>query len=234
MRFTIALLALTLSAQTRSPILLELFTSEGCNSCPPADNLLAQLDQQPLANADLIVLSEHVDYWDGAWRDRFSSSLFTKRQYTYARHFGLNGVYTPQLVVDGAYELVGSNTPGVRQAIERSTRHAKLPLSLTVSQLNSRLKATISAPPTPSATLYVAIADSAAQSSVTRGENAGVTLRHVAVVRSLTAVGPHTSDAPREVELPLPNQSHAPRVVAFLQHNATGHILAVAQFKLTQ
>ena len=112
----------------RVPVLLELFTSEGCSSCPSADRLLATLGQkQPVAGAYLIVLSEHVDYWDRlGWKDPFSSAQYTARQQEYANRFKMDGVYTPQLVVDGRYGFVGSDAREATSAIQKSIREEKL------------------------------------------------------------------------------------------------------------
>src|SRR6266481_5186145 len=117
----------------RVPVLLELFTSEGCSSCPPADRLLEVLDQeQPVAGAELIVLSEHVDYWDRlGWKDPFSSSQYTARQEEYASKFSRDGVYTPQLVVDGRFGFVGSDGREATLAIQRAMREQKIGIAIS-------------------------------------------------------------------------------------------------------
>lgn len=106
-----------------TPVLLDLFTSEGCSSCPPADRLLAVLgERQPFAEADLVVLSEHVDYWNHAgWRDPYTSKLFSDRQRQYTKHLRLEDVYTPEVVVDGAYEGVGSHAAAVQTNVTKAT-----------------------------------------------------------------------------------------------------------------
>jgi hypothetical protein len=232
--FAILLTALAATPQSRSPILLELFTSEGCSSCPPADQLLESLDKQPIPGADLIVLGEHVDYWDGAWKDRFSSPAFTRRQWDYARHFGLSGVYTPQLVVDGQSEFVGSHSSDARLSIQKAISSHKHPIALTAQSTGNSLKASIHIDNLGSkgATVFLAIAENQAQSNVTRGENAGRHLKHIAVVRSLQSIGDITDSFDKQIELPLPNNIGGLRVVAFIQDKATGRILAVAQKKL--
>src|SRR5258708_34717196 len=115
----VLVLAAVVSAQGRIPVVVELFTSEGCSSCPPADNVLTQLDQrQPVAGVEVIALSEHVDYWDSlGWKDRFSSPLFSARQEEYGRLFRVDSVYTPQVVVNGQAQALGSDADSVQEAI---------------------------------------------------------------------------------------------------------------------
>src|SRR5581483_10170098 len=167
---------------SRTPVLLELFTSEGCSSCPPADRLLEYLDtNQPVPGADLIVLSEHVDYWDSSsWRDRFSSSQYTARQQEYTNKYHLNGVYTPQLVIDGHFGLVGSDARGATSAIRQAIREPKVPIAISnVTRDGDRLTAHIDLPESGQdfkggrGTLFVAIADNRAESHVGGGENIG-------------------------------------------------------------
>ena len=117
-------------------VVVELFTSEGCSSCPPADQLLAKLEaEQPIKNVEIIALEEHVDYWnDGGWMDPFSSDSATIRQYAYASAIGNGNAYTPQMVVDGQSEFVGSRERQARDAIEQAASRQKIDVSVTAGQ----------------------------------------------------------------------------------------------------
>jgi hypothetical protein len=251
--FNIAVLTLTAGALmflpadenlARVPVLLELFTSEGCSSCPPADRLLELLDQkQPVTGADLIVLSEHVDYWDRlGWKDRFSSAQYTARQQEYTNRYHLDGVYTPQLVVDGQFGLVGSDGHEASSAIQRALREAKVPIAISnVSRDGNQVKAQIQLPADPRigsgrGILYVAVADNHAESHVERGENGGRVLTHVAVTRVLKQVGTVNLDSASAKDVTVSLEPGAGlnglRLVVFVQDPKTGHVLGVAEQKL--
>lgn len=182
-----------------TPVLIELFTSEGCSDCPPADALLEKLDKsQPVAGAEVVVLSEHVDYWDDiGWKDPYSSHESTERQAAYASIFRLRSVYTPQMVVDGRIQIIGSDEDGAMEAVQDAEKSPKIPVSLTDVHFgkgnNVSLHVSAAALPADaagkSARVIIAVADDKDESRVSRGENAGRTLSHVAVVRTLVAVG---------------------------------------------
>jgi hypothetical protein len=223
----------------RVPALLELFTSEGCSSCPPADCLLEELDRtQPLPGVELIALSEHVDYWNRlGWKDPFSSALYSARQGEYANRFHLESVYTPQLVVDGKFQLVGSNRGEVFSAIGRSMHDPKLPIVISEAvRSGSDVKAALEVPGTGrssgTALIYIVLAENQTHSSVLNGENAGRALTHVAVARHVIQSGPLklSTGFTKQVVLPVPPGSGARglRVVVFLQDQSSGHVLGPA------
>jgi hypothetical protein len=171
---------------------VELFTSEGCSSCPPADALLERLvhDAQS-AGRPVYGLSMHVDYWDQlGWRDRFSSGAYTRRQSEYARRFSLKSIYTPEIVVNGDGECVGSNAGAVRAQIDRAlSRPSEVAPELSVTATGQELRVRCSVPDAPKgATLNVAWAQSQAVSAPDAGENGGRSLRHANVVRDLRTV----------------------------------------------
>ena len=216
-------------------VLIELFTSEGCSSCPPADKVLTYLDREPVVpNVNIITLGLHVDYWDRAsWRDRFSSNLFTQRQEAYARQFRIDSTYTPQLVVDGSTELVGSNSGGAVTAIQKSSSQAKGNAAITISGGQVHIKID-NLPEHSEATVYLATAESKLSSSVTGGENGGSKLDHTSVVRQLMIIGNIPSKQNTlAADQPLPADPAWKRenlkFVVFVQDNTTLKILAVGQ-----
>jgi len=213
MKFALTAIFSVLAAQAalaaEVPVLAELFTSEGCSSCPPADAVLMQLDQrQPVAGAHIIVLSEHVDYWNSlGWRDPFSSPLFTRRQSDYA-HLLEAEVYTPQIVIDGRVQLNGSDARDIQAAVAKAAAKPKVPVEIVqATREGGDAVVHVSIPPLPSgkSDVWVAVADESDQSSVAKGENAGRRLAHVAVVRSLTKAGSVSKSAgfDRTLRLPL-------------------------------
>src|ERR1700676_468817 len=177
---------------TSTPVLVELFTSEGCSSCPPADALLKRLDRtQPLEGAQLIVLSEHVTYWNhDGWVDRYSSDQLTDRQADYVRHFGVDGSYTPEMVVDGESEFVPANAAKTQQALEKARSEPKLTVRVPSVSIQSpdAMKARVEVDALPEsfkvrkAEVYIVIALRQAESQVAHGENGGKHLSHVNVV----------------------------------------------------
>ncbi len=218
----------------RKPVLVELFTSEGCSSCPPADALVTQLDRdQPIRAAEVIVLSEHVDYWDTlGWHDRFSSPAATARQTKYATRFGTADVYTPQLIVAGREQLLGSDARAAARAIVRAAQSPDLPLEVTGLTLHDhRIYGAVrsTAPPSlsPQADLFLALITPTATTPVRAGENAGLTLHHTAVVRSLSRIGNGIDlrTGPVRFQAELPNDTQPLRIVIFAQAHDLGPIL---------
>jgi hypothetical protein len=227
----------SVQAQTaRTPVLVELFTSEGCSTCPPADALLMRLEQQqPIAGAEVIALGEHVDYWDElGWHDRFSSHQFTDRQNEYGRRFKLESVYTPQMVVDGTDELVGNDEAKARRAIQKGAQGMMVGLRISgIAVDGQKVTGTVSVAGTPpKGDLYVALVDPADETRVRAGENGGKTLHHAAVVRSLVRVGALQNlaggGAKFSLTVPADAKPSVERVVVFAQQAGQGAVVGAA------
>src|SRR6266498_3647180 len=208
----------------RVPVLVELFTSEGCSSCPPADHFLELLDTQPVPG----VVSEHVDYWDHqGWRDPYSSSEFTDRQRIYGRQLHLSDVYTPQFVIDGYRQISGNGASDAEVALRQARTRPKTELHITeMTVKQSRLRAHIESTPLNlpdirSLDVYVVVALNHAESQVTRGENANRHLTHTAVVLKLKRVGKVVAGAQfsqdTELKIDAKTDPRNLRLVAFLQ-----------------
>jgi hypothetical protein len=224
----------------KSAVVAELFTSEGCSSCPPADAILAQMDGKTYAGAPIIVLSEHVDYWNhDGWRDPYSSEQWTQRQNSYNDRFHLeNGVYTPQMVIDGNQQMVGSNGGQVTHALETAAaQQGKLEITIINPTWNNDvLMATVSVPAlTPQTAkgtdLYAVLDDDEDTSNVLRGENSGHTLKHVSVVRVMQKVsslhGPYSGGI--SIKLPHGVARGKMRLIVFAQKGPNGEIFGAAQ-----
>lgn len=217
-------------------VLAELFTSEGCSSCPAADHLLETLlKEQPISGVHVVALSEHVTYWDHqGWKDPFGSEQFTNRQKAYGLGFNLDSIYTPQLVIDGVTEAVGSDERQIRHLLAAAARTAKPRLTVEASwKPDGTLTASVSgagiAGSARDAELWWAITEDNLVVEVKRGENASRTLRHSGVVRRLSpdkAFKPGLSGT-----LTIAGASNWKRenlrVVAFLQSTKTRRVLSV-------
>jgi hypothetical protein len=176
--------------KSKTPVLVELFTSEGCSSCPPADRVLSQLEkEQSIAETEIITLALHVDYWNYlGWRDEFSQKQFSERQNGYAEKFKLDSIYTPQMVVDGQTQLVGSNLGAAHKAISDATKSSKAAIELSNARDKLKVKIT-DVPSHDDSYVWLAIAEDNLKTKVKRGENSGKTLDHVSVVREMKLLG---------------------------------------------
>ena len=233
-------------SDVRTPVLVELFTSEGCSSCPPADRFLQKLDGQPIQGAEMIVLSEHVDYWNHiGWKDPYSASFYSQRQSAYARRFGLDSVYTPEMVVDGTSEFVGNNSGLADKAFRKALGAPKLPVHLSSisadasNTLHAHLEtgALDSSFGSREADVFVAVALNHAESQVSAGENSGHRLAHVSVVKSLTKIGAlkQGQGLAQDVQLKLEPGSDSSnlRLIAFVQEPRQGRVLGAASMPVS-
>lgn len=222
-------------AAERGIALVELYTSEGCSSCPPADALLGRV----VADAErghlaVYALAFHVDYWDHlGWRDRFSSPVFTERQNAYARRFGLASLYTPQMVVNGEVQAVGSDRGDIESALKKVAATPASGPSLSLERKgDGALAVHVGAGKSGSATVWLACFDREHTTAVTRGENAGSTLTNYRVVRHFESIGAWKGDA---LDLTVPAEEMAEymkrpdqSVAVLVQSDEIGPILAAS------
>lgn len=235
------------STGKRTPVIVELFTSEGCSSCPPADEILARLERtQPVEGAEIIALGEHVDYWNYiGWSDPFSAPIFSERQGAYAEAFGRDGAYTPQMVVDGQAEFVGSNWNKAVAAIANAARAPKADVRIAPARkaadtvlLQVRANKLPAAPAGETIDLLLAVTESDLSSNVTRGENAGRRLNHRTVVRYLSLLSSAEAkpdalfSSETNVTLGKGWKTENLRAVAFLQERKSRRVIGAAAVKL--
>jgi hypothetical protein len=231
------------SPAARNPVLVELFTSEGCSDCPPADAVLELLDtKQPIPGVQAIVLSEHVTYWNHqGWSDPFSLDIIDLHQEQYVRHFSLPSPATPEFVVDGTEQVAGNDPPKLSQEISRAAATPKLAMQIGDAHLSAdgAVEFSVKADPGHKGTLVAAVAENATQSQVARGENAGRTLHYVAVVRAFKEFGSNSADG-RPLRLSGSDLQRAEkdgeplRLVVFLYNSSNGKVFAVAQQSLNR
>jgi len=234
----LALLALLLPAWAQEaaprPVVVELFTSEGCSSCPPADALLIKLSQQPAQDgAQLILLGEHVDYWNYlGWTDRFSSPQFSQRQSNYAKAFHLSGPYTPQMVMDGRAEFVGNDASEAQQRIAELARQPEAAKVALQWEANNQLRVAVQSSGAEPAKVLLAITEDGLSTQVGNGENGGRTLHHAAVVRQLRELG-NVDKNKFETEVQVSGQpgwnSDKLKVIVFAQDPQTQKILGAGE-----
>jgi hypothetical protein len=229
---------------THPTVVVELFTSEGCSSCPPADNVLSTLaTPNAVPGIDIIPLALHVDYWNSlGWTDRFSSAQFSDRQQRYAQIFQSTEVYTPQMIVDGTDPFVGSDMAKARAAITKSATEPKgtITIALAADPKNARslccklsvegVRPTADTP----LNLLIAVSEDHLSTDVPRGENAGQTLHHTAVVRLLRQVavikGTDSAPFPASTQITLDPawQTDQLHIAAFVQDPQSGRIMAAS------
>lgn len=237
---------LALAEDAGVPVIVELFTSEGCSSCPPADSLLARLERtQPVSGVRVIALEEHVDYWNQlGWKDPFSAPLYRARQNDYARLFLVDSIYTPQMVVGGQAGFVGDDSNHAVHEILKAADWVKSAVQLrTVKndrdpELTDLLVQVKDHGSRNGSDIYLAITEGNLSSNVLKGENSGRVLRHAPVVRSFGVIGKFDPRKSGEVQvsptLQLPREWNRDnlRAVVFVQERASRKITGAGAIDL--
>ncbi len=206
--------------------LVELFTSEGCSSCPSADALVAKLSNELKEN--VYVLSYHVDYWNRlGWKDIYSKPSFTTRQQEYVEHFGLNGAYTPQVVVNGKQEFVGSNSSKLYSTVQQELQTVKAEnIVINAKQTDNKIIVNYSTSLKQNATLHFALVQLNAITKVLRGENEGKQLKHINILKDIVNVAVNNQQKDISFFVPQGFDKTQHKIIAFMQDDSSYNILA--------
>ena len=211
--------------------LVELFTSEGCSSCPPADKIVEEV-QKNYTDKNVLVLGYHVDYWDKlGWKDIFSDPLFTERQEYYSNIFHLNSIYTPQVVVNGKTEFVGSNKNKLVNSIDEQLQEKPgSSIKLKANQNNTgkiEVSYSIDNNKSKKDQLILLLIQKMATNKIKRGENEGSTLYHINIVRKISYLTMPVNEETTEIELPAELKKEDVFIAGFIQDRSTGQIKAI-------
>ena len=220
------------AAVSEHPVLVELFTSEGCSSCPPADQVLTRMhDMHTQAGTLIVTLSEHVTYWNhDGWTDPFSDQAFTDRQSAYEDRLKVSEAYTPQVVVMGQAQVLGSDGYNILKAVDaaRSSAVTLHIVSARVDGKKAQLAFSVDGPlPKKGAEIFAVVTDDTDTTNVLRGENKGRTITHVSVARSLVRVAMVADAAVHSATVSLPASAGGHHVVLIVQETGVGKVLAV-------
>ena len=235
--FSVIIFSSSSFAQTKNLVLIELFTSEACPTCPPADDTLLSLENsQPVKDVEIVPLALHVDYWNSnGWQDKYSSPLFSRRQEIYSRVFRLGGTFTPQMVVDGAAQFVGSRLAEATKKIAEATKFekAKFDLKLSGDQLNASVK---DLPKHENSTVFLAVTENNLPNNLVVAKNSGQAKPHPPTVRQMLPLGSVAANADSfQTETFLQLQPEWKRenlnFVVFAQDNVTRRVIALGQIK---
>jgi len=232
----------------RVPVLVELFTSEGCSSCPPADELLSQIQrEQPIAGVQIIGFEEHVDYWNhDGWMDPYSAAEWTIRQQGYTARFKSDSPYTPQMIVDGQREFVGNNAGSALEVIRQSAQQQKTSVAIgpatttkgDVQRFEIRVGNIPASGGADKADVWLAVCEEGLRGDAKAGENGGKTWQHAAIVRSMQKIGAASANSTeplviaQQIKLKSNWKRDNLRVVVFVQERKSWRILGVGSGKI--
>lgn len=229
----------TAKTAKKIPVLLELFTSEGCPTCPPADANLARLEsEQPIADTEIVTLALHVDYWNSVtWKDKYSSPIFSRRQQLYTHALKTYSNFTPQMFVDGRTQFVGNDLAKARKAIAEAAKIQKAAIEIIAAEQEKFIVKISGVPAHENATIFLAVAEDNLASGVRGSGNSGAKPAHVSVARELKSLGMLTAQQTSlEIEIVLQIQpdwkKENLKLIVFVQENLSRKILGVSRIKL--